>query len=70
MFTKDHVDKLASDVTNSTKVDKSINTTDNKEERKGDPHFKSVLKELEENVSSDEEDENKDEAKLLKAPWC
>ena len=58
MFTKDHVDKFASDVTNSTKINKSSNTTDTKEERKGDTHFKSVLKELEENVSSDEEDEN------------
>ena len=60
IFTKDHVGKLADSVTKPLKLkSKSDKTT--LEERKED-HFKSVLRDLEENVSSDDDDGDGDAA--------
>ena len=57
MFTRDGVGKLADDVTSKPKFHNANKATQPNEETKdGQSHFKSVLKELEENVSDDDED--------------
>lgn len=60
MFTGDGVGKLADDITTAKKQQQSA-LPQMEDAKDGQSHFKTVLKELEENVSEDDEDEEDDD---------